>query len=330
MGDADAERAIQKLPWRARSGQWVPNATVEDVLCAAFLPWVRAEEVSDADADDDAASVVSGPPGEDDLARGVNLVTGSPKGRIMFWEKGDGAVPVKIVPGSNWHKAGVSALALSFDKRLLLSGDKAGGVMCLRLARYSANDSALWMACCLPLGSLGSTSVGSGSRVASPPPKPLPPTPPPSVSASEVWLEGDDEYPGPGWEYEGEPLRWLESYPDIRGASWSPSGQYALITTAQGSVWRILIDPKLTEGEETDADETEDEDGSPHAKLTELALARLEYAAAVKENAKQPVVSVLIRGHDSSLNAAAWWQGGNSRARERRQCSPRAPGAAGR
>jgi hypothetical protein len=76
-------------------------------------------------------------------------------------------------------------------------------------------------------------------------------------------------------------------------------------------VWRILIDPKLTEGEETDADETEtDEDGSPHAKLTELALARLEYAAAVKENAKQPVVSVLIRGHDSSLNAAAWWQGG--------------------
>ena len=125
-----------------------------------------------------------------------------------------------------------------------------------------------------------------------------------------MWLEGDDEYPGPGWEYEGEPLRWLESYPDIRGASWSPSGQYALITTAQGSVWRILIDPKLTEGEETDTDETEDEDGSPHAKLTELALARLEYAAAVKENAKQPVVSVLIRGHDSSLNAAAWWQGG--------------------
>ena len=30
-----------------------------------------------------------------------------------------------------------------------------------RLARYSANDSALWMACCLPLGSLGSATVGS-------------------------------------------------------------------------------------------------------------------------------------------------------------------------
>ena len=295
VGDADAERAFQKLPWRARSGQWVPNATVEDVLCAAFLPWVRAEEVSDADADDDdAASVVSGPPGEDNLARGVNLVTGSPKGRIMFWEKGDGAVPVKIVPGSNWHKAGVSALALSFDKRLLLSGDKAGGVMC-----WAMNTS--YGTIVAPLG---------GVFLVENPPKPLPPTPPPSVSASEVWLEGDDEYPGPGWEYEGEPLRWLESYPDIRGASWSPSGQYALITTAQGSVWRILIDPKLTEGEETDTDETEDEDGSPHAKLTELALARLEYAAAVKENAKQPVVSVLIRGHDSSLNAAAWWQGG--------------------
>merc|ERR1719408_740125 len=44
-----------------------------------------------------------------------------------------------------------------------------------RLARYSAKDSALWIACCLPLGSLGSYSVGSGSRVASPPPKPLPP-----------------------------------------------------------------------------------------------------------------------------------------------------------
>merc|ERR1719230_1602215 len=46
-----------------------------------------------------------------------------------------------------------------------------------RFARYSAKDSALWMACCLPLGSLGSISVGSGSRVASPPPKPLPPSP---------------------------------------------------------------------------------------------------------------------------------------------------------
>merc|ERR1719454_266862 len=46
-----------------------------------------------------------------------------------------------------------------------------------RLARYSANDSALWMACCLPFGSFGSYSVGAGSRVASPPPKPLPPWP---------------------------------------------------------------------------------------------------------------------------------------------------------
>jgi microtubule-associated protein-like 1/2 len=181
VGDADAERAFQKLPWRARSGQWVPNATVEDVLCAAFLPWVRAEEVSDADADDDAASVVSGPPGEDDLARGVNLVTGSPKGRIMFWEKGDGAVPVKIVPGSDWHKAGVSALALSSDKRLLLSGDKAGGVMCWAMNTSYATIVA-------PLG---------GVFLVENPPKPLPPTPPPSVSASEVWLEGDDEYPGP-------------------------------------------------------------------------------------------------------------------------------------
>ena len=44
-----------------------------------------------------------------------------------------------------------------------------------RLAKYSAKLSALWMACCLPLGSLGSTKVGAGSRVASPPPKPLPP-----------------------------------------------------------------------------------------------------------------------------------------------------------
>ena len=66
-----------------------------------------------------------------------------------------------------------------------------------RLARYSANDSALWMACCLPagrfqegsrkglgkalwmacclpLGSFGSYTVGAGSRVASPPPKPFP------------------------------------------------------------------------------------------------------------------------------------------------------------
>ena len=44
-----------------------------------------------------------------------------------------------------------------------------------RLARYSAKDSALWIACCLPFGSFGSITVGAGSRVASPPPKPLPP-----------------------------------------------------------------------------------------------------------------------------------------------------------
>ena len=44
----------------------------------------------------------------------------------MFWEKGDGVIPVTIVPGSDWHKAGVSALALSSDNRLLLSGDKEG------------------------------------------------------------------------------------------------------------------------------------------------------------------------------------------------------------
>lgn len=48
---------------------------------------------------------------------------------------------------------------------------------CFRFARYSANDSALRIACCLPLGSLGSIPVGSGSRVASPPPKPFPPSP---------------------------------------------------------------------------------------------------------------------------------------------------------
>ena len=42
-----------------------------------------------------------------------------------------------------------------------------------RRARYSAKDSALWIACCLPFGSFGSYAVGSGSRVASPPPKPI-------------------------------------------------------------------------------------------------------------------------------------------------------------
>merc|ERR1740127_159530 len=52
-----------------------------------------------------------------------------------------------------------------------------GRLYAWRFARYSANDSALWMACCLPLGSFGSYSVGVGSRVASPPPKPLPPSP---------------------------------------------------------------------------------------------------------------------------------------------------------
>merc|ERR1719408_1125404 len=55
------------------------------------------------------------------------------------------------------------------------AGAEAASPPAPRLARYSANDSALWIACCLPLGSLGSYSVGSGSRVASPPPKPLPP-----------------------------------------------------------------------------------------------------------------------------------------------------------
>merc|ERR1719453_2645479 len=52
-------------------------------------------------------------------------------------------------------------------------GEEAGPPA--RLARYSANDSALWIACCLPFGSFGSYAVGVGSRVASPPPKPFPP-----------------------------------------------------------------------------------------------------------------------------------------------------------
>ena len=89
-------------------------------------------------------------------------------------------------------------------------------------------------------------------------------------------------------------------------------------------MWRILIDPKLTEGEETESEETEDED-KPVEKLTELAILRLEYAAAVKENAKQPVVSVLIRGHDSSLNALAWWQGGKFAGSGLRLCTLPAP-----
>ena len=49
----------------------------------------------------------------------------------------------------------------------------AGAEAC-RLARYSENDSALWIACCLPFGSLESHAVGAGSRVASPPPNPFP------------------------------------------------------------------------------------------------------------------------------------------------------------
>merc|ERR1719393_224515 len=53
----------------------------------------------------------------------------------------------------------------------------AGAAPAPRLARYSAKDSVLWIACCLPFGSFGSYAVGSGSRVASPPPKPLPPSP---------------------------------------------------------------------------------------------------------------------------------------------------------
>ena len=94
------------------------------------------------------------------------------------------AVPLRKASGGT---AGAAAAA---------AGAAAAAPPASRLARYSAKDSALWMAC-LPFGSFGSYTVGSGSRVASPPNLERPwspwspePGPPPMVILDCLSLDG--------------------------------------------------------------------------------------------------------------------------------------------
>ena len=128
----------ERAPWRVRAGK---NLRVEDVCSGAFVDWCAALEGSDA-----LRARVEGvrlaiphldaiPAAEEGLRRGAHFVSGTPRGKLLFWENGDGTVPAREIPGSR-HRGAVQALALSLDRqragapRLLLSGDAAGAVMC--------------------------------------------------------------------------------------------------------------------------------------------------------------------------------------------------------
>jgi WD40 repeat protein len=99
----------------------------------------------------------------------------------------------------------------------------------------------------------------------------------------------DEEDEGDAAE-EAASVRWLESYPDIRGLAWSPSGRHALATTAQGSVWRIALDGDSGGGGGDD----EDEESEGFAGETTAA----ETTSAA--------MSVILRGHDSALTCVTW------------------------
>ena len=230
------------------------------------------------------------PAAEEGLRRGAHFVSGTPRGKLLFWENGDGTVPAREIPGSR-HRGAVQALALSLDRqragapRLLLSGDAAGAVMCWAVDPLSGRVAA-------PLGGVFLVET----------PPPLVEAPPPeradSVAPSELWLESDLENE-PLDDGDGDPLPlWSESFPDVRGLAWSPSGKYYLATTAQGSVWRVDLEPEPEESDD-DSDvvtETGTEDDGDESSDT----ARVE----------RPRARVLIRGHDSAVSAVAWRGGG--------------------
>ena len=206
-------------------------------------------------ADEDSAALVarSGPlvddgeptipPAEEGLSRGVSFVTGSPRGALLlFWAKGDGSVPRGAIAGSR-HRAAVNALALSPSRRhqgsprLLLSGDAAGAVMCWAVCSSTGTVVA-------PLGGVGSwetppkrverrrgvPAVGGVER---------------NLAPRAIWKTT------PRDTGDGEPLpEWLESYPDVRGLAWSPSGVLPRHHRT-GSAWRVILEPEPEEGRTT-------------------------------------------------------------------------------
>lgn len=299
VGSAEAAAAAIRTPWRTRAGK---NVRVEDVSSGVFLDWSVAAEGSSAlrqrvapAPEDDARSDID--PAEDGIERGVNFVSGSPRGDLLFWKGGDGTAPAVRVPGSR-HRAAVQALALSADRRhqgaprLLLSGDAAGAVMCWAVNQTTGTIAA-------PLGGLWLVET---------PPKMIdapPPSRPASVAASEIWLESDLENEAIDTG-DGEPLPpWLESYPDVRGLAWSPSGKYYLVTTAQGSVWRVNLEP------EPDSEDEDDSSDAGSDVVTESgAGSDDEGEGGGPPVPKPPTMRVIVRGHDSALTCVAWSSSG--------------------
>ena len=309
VGSAEAHQAALRRPWRTRAGK---NVRPEDVRCGVFLPWRVADEDSAALVARSGPLVDDGeptiPPAEEGLSRGVNFVTGSPRGALLFWEKGDGSVPARAIAGSR-HRAAVNALALSPSRRhqgsprLLLSGDAAGAVMCWAVCSSTGTVVA-------PLGGVWLVETPP-KRVEAPPP-----AYPPSVASSEIWLESDLENDQIDTG-DGEPLpEWLESYPDVRGLAWSPSGKYYLVTTAQGSAWRVILEPEPEEEDDdddgasdvvTETGVVDDEDPDPGPGASASAAAPLNPDPPPP---RPPRMRVMIRGHDSALTCVAWSDSG--------------------
>ena len=227
----------------------------------------------------------------------MNFISGSPRGDVLFWKGGDGTVAATRVPGSR-HRAAVRALALSSERRhqgaprLLLSGDAAGAVMCWAVNQTTGTIVA-------PLGGLWLVET---------PPKMIdapPPSRPASVAASEIWLESDLENEAIDTG-DGEPLPpWVESYPDVRGLAWSPSGKYYLVTTAQGSVWRVNLEPEPEEEDDAASD-------AGSGVVTESGAGSDDEGSrdGGPPISKPPTMRVIVRGHDSALTCVAWSSSG--------------------
>ena len=286
----------ERKPWRQRAGK---NLRVEDVCCGVFLDWCSAVNNDALRARSEGIHSIPHlqhiPAAEEGLQRGVHFVSGSPTGKLLFWENGDGSVPAREVLGSR-HRGAVQALTLSSDNkvagspRLLLSGDASGAVMCWAVDPLSGLVAA-------PLG---------GVFLLETPPK-LIEAPPPeredSIAASELWLESDLENE-PLDDGDGDPLPlWNESYPDVRGLAWSPSGKYYLATTSGGSVWRVDLE---REPEEYDSDADSD-------VVTETGFGvddDDETSDTEADKLNRPRTKVIIRGHDSAVMCVSWSGGG--------------------
>ena len=144
-------------PWKSRAGRFSP-LPVDNVLAAVFLPpaspavrkraarKLAATLTSEArEAEQGAEGGVGVRSGDGGggariggntrsnggdaggvLRSGCTLITGGSKhGALLVWSGGDGSSPARAAPGSR-HCAAISALALSADRRRLLSGDAAG------------------------------------------------------------------------------------------------------------------------------------------------------------------------------------------------------------